>query len=195
MSCDHRQALLQCAGPLIQRKVKQLVRRHLVTRQDAADLEQTLLLAVLRRAARFDPGKTSCARFVTLLIRHAVVNVLRRRLAAKRRVRPRSLSRRVKTAEGCCALADLVSAADQPARLGTSPRQDAERLDLAIDVAAVLAKLSPPQQDLARRLKSQTRAEAARALGISSAALNTQVRRLRRVFAHAGLDRYLHDAS
>jgi RNA polymerase sigma-70 factor (ECF subfamily) len=188
---DDRDHLLACAGPLIQKKARQLARRRPFAGEEPEDLAQDLMLEVLRRAPRFDPRKTSGERFVRLVVRNAAADLLRRRRAGKRVVRPLSLSRWVGTADGGSEAAGLVSEADHQARLGTRPRSAAEHAQLAADVAAVLANLPPAQQELARRLLSQSRAEAARELGVTWSALNAQVRRLREVFTDAGLDQYL----
>jgi RNA polymerase sigma factor (sigma-70 family) len=194
MTNEEYQALLQVVVPLIRRKARQLTRRGPLPLHDREDVEQELLVHCLRRLDAFDPAKASRERFATLLVRHAVADLLRHRRAGKRAGAARSLDRRVRTEDGPCALAQLVTPADGQARRGTRPRDALDRAHLALDLAAVLSRLPDDLRALARRLAHQPPRAAARALGWSRGRLAAGLRRLRRVFERGDLQRYLESS-
>jgi RNA polymerase sigma-70 factor (ECF subfamily) len=191
VSTDDREVLVREASDLVRSKAQQMVRRRLVAPQDQEDVRQALLLHVLRKARGFDPSKTSRERFLTMIVRQAVANLLRDRAAGKRCGHAQSLSRRVRTADGPVELVRYLTDRDGQARLGTSSRDAAEQAQLATDVAQVVAGLPAPLRELAARLSRQTKASAARELGRGE--VEVGVRRLRRAFERAGLKKYLEN--
>jgi RNA polymerase sigma-70 factor (ECF subfamily) len=193
VSTDERDALLHEAQELVRGKAKQLIRRGEFPPQDDHDLCQDLALHVLRKARAFDPAKTTRERYLAMVVRHAVADLLRDLQAGKRAGRARSLSRRVRTAEGTEELAQFLTDRHRDSRLGTATRDPLERAHLAADLAAVLAGLTDEDRALTLRLRFQTKADAGRELGLSRAQVKAGVRRIRRAFADAGLEHYLEN--
>jgi RNA polymerase sigma-70 factor (ECF subfamily) len=190
---DAPQPIDQIASDLIRRKARKLVGRAGFTSQDREDLQQEFLVRVLPQLRAFDPRRGPVHAFVSTVIDNCAADLLRERLAQKRdyrRLRPLHKAR-----------APDEEAADQraaepgqdahDARLGRSPRSPEEKAQLASDVAEVLARLSPKDQDLARRLKQDSVSQVARDLGRSRSGVYANVRRLRQIFARAGLQDYL----
>src|SRR5262245_16711302 len=195
MQPDDRAALLQCAAPLIRSKARQLAHRPPFTAQDRADIEQDILVHFLRRAARFDPAKTTPKRFIAMAVRQAVANILRHARAESRTATVSSLNVCVSIEDAPCELSQVISYRDHRTRLGTQARDETEQAQLAIDVAGLLALLPAAQRDAATRLLSQPVADAARAEGVPRTTFVARLRRLRGVFEQAGLGHYLETPS
>jgi RNA polymerase sigma factor (sigma-70 family) len=70
---DHIAAALALA----ERQARRCARQRSLAEADREDLRQEILLAVVERAHRFDPGTAPWAAFVTLLARHAAADWLR----------------------------------------------------------------------------------------------------------------------
>jgi RNA polymerase sigma factor (sigma-70 family) len=158
---------------LIRRKSRQMARRAALTEQDCEDLEQEVLLRLLRRLPPPEFGRARFEALVLTILRHTAANLLRARRAAKRgygRARP------------------LYPGDDVPAARGRGAQDLA---DLADDLASVLARLPPEDRDLAEHLKCQSIAAVARERGVPRTTLCAAIRRLRARFERAGLRGYL----
>jgi len=88
-------------------------------------------------------------------------------------------------------LAQMISQGDLNTQRHRYPRSEEELSRLAQDLADVMAKLPDELRDLAERLKTQTRSEIARDMGIPRTSLGALIRRLRQQFEDAGLRDYL----
>jgi RNA polymerase sigma-70 factor (ECF subfamily) len=177
VSDEHLQPIDPAVRELIRRKAGQLIGRAGLTPQDRDDLEQKLVLHLLRRlpdGARAYPE----ALVLAVLFRYAA-NILRAGRAAKRD------SRRARPLGGS---GDVPAGGD---RRRPAVRTDEEWAELASDVADVLAGLPPDDRDLAERLMRQSKAAAARGLGVPRTTLYVALRRLRARFERAGLRGYL----
>ena len=84
-----------------------------------------------------------------------------------------------------------VDACRRGARLGICERSDDEQRELELDVAGVLASLSPEQQSLCTMLRTKTPSEIARETGMSRSAIYKHIAAIRAAFIKAGLDHYL----
>ncbi|GIW56683.1 MAG: hypothetical protein KatS3mg082_3087 [Nitrospiraceae bacterium] len=176
---DEEKVLDRFTRGIIRRKIKQLVGRAGFTRQDREDLEQELILRLLQSLHLFDPEQAHRNVFVTTVIERAVAMILRERLARKRNG----------------GTVQSLDHAHEKAGDATEPvdprRSHEEQINLATDLAEVLAKLPHDLRALAERLKTQSLSQAAREMGIPRSTLQRQVQRLRRCFEDAGLRIYL----
>jgi RNA polymerase sigma-70 factor (ECF subfamily) len=179
MPCDDKIVLQSFARSIVRRKARLLVGRAGFTAQDVRDLEQELLLRLLKSLPRFDPEQAHVNVFVTTVVERSVAMLLRERRAKKRAAAVRSLD----------ALAADGGPAEPPDHRDGG--RDAERSDLAYDLAEVLSALPAGLRDLAERLKERTVSQAARDLNVPRTTLLRQVERLRRCFEDAGLRIYL----
>ena len=178
---------------IIRRKVNQLIGRAGFTRQDREDLEQELVLRLLQALPSFDPAKAHRNVFVTTVIERCVANILRDKQAQKRdHRRGSSLHLMVDIGEdGKIELGDTIGQRELDARRCRHPRSDEEIAQIVQDLADVMAKLPDELRGLAERLKTRTKSEIARDMGVPRTTLNESVRRLRRRFESAGLKDYL----
>ena len=190
---DYQQKIDRFARGIIRRKVNQLIGRAGFTRQDREDLEQELVLRLLQALPSFDRAKAHRNVFVTTVIERYVANILRDKQAEKRdhrRIGCLDVMMEI-TDEGPTELAQTIGQRELDARLGCHRRSDEELAQLARDIADVMAKLPDELRELAERLKSQTKSEIARDMGVPRTTLNESVRRLRRRFESKGLKDYL----
>jgi len=176
---DDKIALDRFAQGIIQRKVRSLINRAGFTWEDRQDLEQELVLRLLKSLGQFDPELAHPNVFITTVIERAVAMILRERRAKKR--------------DG-----GVVRSLDQGQTKDDKPSEpidhrpnDQDASDLATDLAEVLARLPDDLRALAERLKSQSVSQAARDLGVPRTTLQRRIERLRRSFENAGLRIYL----
>jgi RNA polymerase sigma factor (sigma-70 family) len=174
---DNKIVLQGFARSIIRRKARLIARCDGFTAQDLRDIEQELRLRLLQSLPQFDPTQAHINVFITTVVERSVAMLIRERWAKKR------------DSSGTRSL-DAPSAAptDVPDR---DSGREAERFDLAHDLAEVLAALPAELRDLAERLKVQTVSQAARDLNVPRTTLLRQVERLRRCFEDAGLRIYL----
>ncbi len=177
---DNKIVLQGFARSIVRRKARLIVRCCGFNAQDLRDIEQELLLRLLQSLSQFDPEQGHVNVFITTVVERSMAMLIRERQAKKRDTTGiRSLA----------APADDGGPTDLPDHRDAGG--DAERLDLAGDVAEVLAALPTELRDLARRLTERTVSEAARDLNVPRTTLMRQVDRLRRCFEDAGLRIYL----
>jgi RNA polymerase sigma-70 factor (ECF subfamily) len=146
----------------IRRKVRQIVRRTALNPSDREDLEQDIVLEILRRLPAFDETRGKREAFIRVLLNHAVADLIRKLLSRKVPV-PLTL--------------DELAVDDPGERL----------VSLAQDVETVLTGLPLHLREIAELLKTLSITKAARELGMPRATLQDRVRVLRQRFEQAGL--------
>jgi len=178
---------------IVRRKIKQLIGRAGFTKQDREDLEHDFYVRVLQGMRSFDSNIAHRNRFVTAIVERYVANILRDKQAEKRdHRRVNTLHMMIDIGEGeKVELAQMISQGDLNTQRHRYPRSEEELSRLAQDLADVMAKLPDELRDLAERLKTQTRSEIARDMGIPRTSLGALIRRLRQQFEDAGLRDYL----
>lgn len=148
------------AARAIRQKASQLVARAGFSPSDQEDLEQELRLHLLCRLSKFDPDVAHWNVFVrTLVERHAAT------LVTQRRVRIRAVSE------------DLHQVAT------STPH-----VDLTLDMADIVARLSPCDRELCQQLKRQSVAAVARQKGIARSTLRDEIGRLGERLVAMGLE-------
>jgi RNA polymerase sigma-70 factor, ECF subfamily len=157
---------------LIAAKARQLVGRLGLRAQDRADVEQDLAARLVTPLAKYDPSRAPSGAFAALVVGQAVANLLRDRRAQKRTPPPR----RPASAEDVSDLPDA---------------DDSDGVDLALDLASVVARLSPGLRTVAEALAADTPSEVSRRTGVPRTALYGRMTDLRAVFERAGLRDYL----
>ena len=162
-------------------------------REEFDDLMQECLLHWLsvRERAVPEPGGPPIG-YMARVIRNKLIDLAREREADKRRGDQEtvSLDDTLGESENAPSFADLVDA-EQGREPGGRERFDP--VDIHIDVANVMRRLTPEQRRLCELLGAQGLSikEAAEKLGIPRATLYEEIRRIRTIFARHGLDDYL----
>ncbi len=180
------------ARTLIRVKARQLIRRPGFCRSDQEDVEQDLFLHLLGQAQHFDPDRSSLNTFIARVVDSAVAMLVRERGRIKRSpagdAKVQSLEVKVEQTEGPpVPLWAIISIADLQRRTGTTSLPDAEKYELAEDVANSIASLSPEQQEVCRSLMERNLTATKRELGMSRRSFDAAMECIRDHFAQAGL--------
>ena len=169
------------AMTLIRIKARQLIGKYGFTTSDRDDIEQELVLDLLLRLDRFDPGKGRPATYIKMVVHRRVVGLIRERVAAARDYRRTSQS--------------LDGAAGEAGEaMHMEPAVDRDPVeDLRIDLQAAVDTLPNSLRSLSEQLSEDTVAGVARRNGRSREATRQAVRALRRHFQAHGIADYLPD--
>ncbi len=163
--------------------VNRLVGRFGFNENDREDLQQELALNLLSALNGYDAERAKRSTFIKDCIENRIFNLVRDR----RRIRrdPRRVNR---IGDGEDDDASSVSAStliDQKA----ASEQDCA--DLRMDLTAVIAALTPRQQQMCALLPDISPYAVSRQLGVSKQSVYRDVERIRAAFAAAGLADYL----
>jgi len=163
---------------IVRRKARLIVRCFADEGEDVRDVEQELLLRLLRNLRDFDPKKGALNAFISVVVERLSGMLIRERRAKKRSpTGKRSLGARC---DG--------GAVIEPPDLR---EHDQPNVDRALDVAELLAALPPDLRDLAERLQTRTVSEVARDRNVPRTSLQRHIERLKRCIEVAGLNIYL----
>ena len=183
------------AVEIIRFKARQLVGQAVFTVADRDDLEQELILDLLRRLPKYDPSRAKRNTFIARVVEHKIATLIEKQTAQKRDYRrcPCSLNERFEEEEEGRSVerAETLDQEDYLLRIGVEPRAPEELRALALDVAAVVKNLPPELHELCRRLGQKTVSEISRDTGVPRATLYQSVTKLREIFEYAGLKDYL----
>ena len=185
---DHRPDLDRFEHGLIARKVKQMIGRAGLTREDLDDLRQELTAKAIQSLQSFDPQRGHRRAYLVAVVERDVAKVLRDRSAAKRKCPGiRSLDADL----GRFALIHCLDESIRTAHCGHRPRTDVELWALSEDVSAALALLPDDLRDLAEQLKTKSIDQIAEEWSVPRTTLNDRVRKLRQRFEHEEFYKYL----
>ena len=183
------------AVEIIRFKARQLVGQAGFTASDRDDLEQELILDLLRRLPKYDPSRAKRNTFIARVVEHKIANLIEAQTAHKRDYRrcPCSLNERFEDEDEGRSVerAEKLNQEDYLLRTCVQPGAAEELRGLALDVATVVETLPPELRDLCRRLEQETVSEISRDTGVSRATLYQSVTKLRAIFVDAGLKDYL----
>jgi RNA polymerase sigma-70 factor (ECF subfamily) len=186
------------ARKVIRHKARQLIGKYGFTRDDYDDLQQEMMLDLLRRLGKYDPSRAGLSTFVARIVDRKVSNLIRHQKQEKRdfSVRVLPLDAEVDGQDGePLGLDEVLSQDAYDDEVGGHDRPQFERLDLRIDLTLVLDDLPDDLRELARRLQTRTMAEIARELGMPRSTLYEKgIARLRKIFEDKGLREYLGEA-
>ena len=182
------------AVQLIKYKARQLVGQAGFTVSDRDDLEQELVLDLLRRLPKFDSERAQLNTFIARVVEHRIATLIEARKAGIRDYRrcPFSLNDRFEDEEGrSVERVDTLDQEDYLLRTGAQSRPADELSALTIDVAAVLERLPLELRELCRRLKAESVTEISRDTGVPRGTIYESIKKLREIFEDARLKDYL----
>ena len=186
------------ARDVIRHKARQLIGKYGFTRDDYDDLQQEMMLDLLRRLGKYDPSRAGLSTFVARIVDRKVSTLIRHQRQEKRDYRRPvcSLDAQVEDQDGQARGLDEVLSQDAfDDEVARHDRPRAERLDLRLDLSLVLDELPDDLRQLALRLQTRTVAEIARELGVPRSTLYEKgIARLRKIFEDKGLREYLGEA-
>lgn len=156
---------------LIRTKAASVVRRGLVPRSDRDDVQQDLALAVIAAGLHRRTDKANTRGLTYAVVQRAFAKILRGRLCLKR------APTRTSSLDPSHDARDRAPSHEEP-------------IDLASDLAGLLAAMPDESRRLVELLMHQTVTEVARTLGVARSTLDYRVRQLRKRFEEAGLHEF-----
>jgi RNA polymerase sigma-70 factor, ECF subfamily len=178
---------------IVKRKVRQIIGRAGFKKQDREDLEHELLTRLLQSLKSFNPDVAHRKAFVTAVVERDVANILRDKQAEKRdhrRIGSLHVSIEV-TEDGPVELTDIIGNREHNSRRCCDPLDGEELAQLVFDLAGAMQLLPEDLRHLAEQLKTKSKAQIARELGMPRTTLHERVRTLRQRFEQAGLREYV----
>lgn len=179
---------------LITFKAKQLTAHPGFSDADREDLEQELLLDLLRRQPKYDPDRSQNNTFVARVVEHRAATLIEERKAGLRdyRLQAFSLNDLIEDEDGVrCERSETFDQDDYLVRTGRQSRSSDELRDLGIDVRSVVDQLSPKLRDLCKRLMRDSITDVSCETGIPRSTLYGVIGKIRVAFIDAGLEDYL----
>lgn len=178
----------------IRAKVRQLIGRAGFTEADREDLLQDFALDLLQRGQKFHPDTATWQAFVVVVCENRYATLFAHRRAAKRAAKHESgsLNRPIKDAEGNrTEFGAMLPDSQQQLRSRQHCRSQQELWELAQDIARVLDEMPPTMRKVCEIVMRESKAAAARELGISQGKLYEIIGRILARFDKAGLRDYL----
>ncbi len=185
---------------LIRHKARQLVGRAGFVEADRQDIEQELVVDLLRRLPHFDAARAKRETFITRIVEHQVATLIETQKAGIRDYRRRAGSlderREDRDEDAGNSASDLPPVLDQKEyrrEVLAAARRGGDLLALRADLARVLAELPAELRKLVEDLHTATASEIARKRCIPRGTLYEAIAKLRNRFDTAGLHDYLRD--
>lgn len=182
------------AVQLIKYKARQLVGRVGFTESDREDLEQEMVLDLLRRLPKFDPKRAGRNTFIARIVEHKVATIIEAQKAGMRdyRLCSCSLNDRLEDEEGrSIERMETIDQEDYLRRTGKLSHPMSELRNLSIDLRSAVQTLPPELRELCKRLQTESVTEISRDTGIPRGTIYESIKKLRAVFEDAGLKDYL----
>ena len=182
------------AVQLIKYKARQLVGRVGFTESDREDLEQEMVLDLLRRLPKFDPKRAGRNTFIARIVEHKVATIIEAQKAGMRdyRLCSCSLNDRPEDEEGrSIERMETLDQEDYLRRTGKLSRPMSELRNLSIDLRSAVQTLPPELRELCKRLQTESVTEISRDTGIPRGTIYESIKKLRAIFEDAGLKDYL----
>jgi len=179
---------------IIKHKARQLIGSAGFTESDREDLEQEMMLDLLRRLPKYDSGRAQRNTFIARVVEHRIATIIEERVAGKRdwRLCTASMNDRFDLGEGGSIERLEVYDMDEYLRqTGRLSRSSSERLHLLIDLGLAIASLPPELRNLCERLKTESVTEISRDTGVPRGTLYDRIKELRNLFEDKGLRDYL----
>ena len=179
---------------LIRYKARRLVGQAGFTPSDREDLEQEMVLDLLRRLPKYNPERAKLNTFIARVVEHKIASLIEAQKAGTRDYRrwACSLNERFEDDVGrSVERVDTIDQEDYLLRTGAQSRPTEELSSLAVDVATIIDALPPELRELCRRLKAETVSEISRDTGVPRGTIYESIKKLREIFEDAGLRDYL----
>ena len=166
---------LQFANIVILAEMKKLHLRGVLRSDEMEPFASEVLARLLAVWQSYEPTRGPREAFINTVVSNVIASLLRERYAQKRRGATHQLD----------AVADVL--VDR----ATSEGRQQHIINLRIDIADVMPRLTPFQRQIVDLLQRDALTPVAKQLGIPRRTLRDQCARIRDVFRDAGLEEYL----
>lgn len=180
---------------LVQYNARRLIKQPGFCREDQPDIEQELMLELIKRHPTYDRSKASRHTFVARILKRKTTDMIRARLAQKRnsRAETTSLNDSVQVEEDGSreekwATVNVEEYLQLTGSIGLSRE---ERIDLGIDIDRMMMRLPEDLRRLCELLTEKNISQVSRETGIPRATLYFAIRKIRKLFEEAGMEDYL----
>lgn len=176
---------------IIRHKARQLIGHAGFTKSDRDDIEQEMVIDLLRRLPKFDPERAQLNTFIARIVEHKVATLIEAQEAAVRdhRCCACSLNENLEGEDGeTLERVEIVDQDDYLLRTGRISIPTLEAQETSIDLETFLARLPPELRTLCKRLQTETVAEIVRDTGTPRSTIYEAFKKLRRLLEEAGLD-------
>jgi len=190
-STNRFEGIDEYAAALIRHKARQLARRPEFSQTDQEDLEQEMVLDLLKRLPQYDPKRAGRHTFIARVVEHKIAALLKHRRARKRDSGSRTESLRDESPNGDGRIAGEIHAVDEGAhskRIGSASRLQSDRFEQTLDVAATVRALPDDLRALCKLLQSKTVSDISAETGIPRPTLYDAIKKIRAKFREGGLD-------
>lgn len=171
MTCPNLDRHMTAARSLARAKARMVIGHCGLTPDDLNDIEAQLLLALCRRARKFDSGRSSVNTFTSRVMDREVASILRYRLAGRRLHLGRP-----ELFDG--------AALDQ---LNVAAPSTIERQEFWLDVGKVMGTLPATLRETVLALRCGSPTEAGETLGTAKSVVYQRIAQIRQAFLAAGI--------
>jgi DNA-directed RNA polymerase specialized sigma24 family protein len=181
---------------LIRHKTHAVAQRNALSREDIEDIKQDLAMHVIERAPSFDPERGTYNTFVSRIVDHRLLNLLRvHHYERSHRDNELSLDDVIHDSEnGQASCGDTVDQDSYDHRTDRYSRPAQDRMELSIDIASIVDDLPPMLKHAVSLLLTQGPSDAAHAMKMSQATFYRKViAPLRTIFVRKGLSEYFSE--
>ena len=179
----------------IKAKAIKLVGSFGFTDSDRRDLQQEMILDLLRRLPKYNPERAQFTTFIARVVNNKVATIIEAQKAGMRdyRLCYCSLNDRLEYDEhGWVERMEIIDQDDYFQGTGRRSRPVNELHDLSIDVERIMEKLPHDLSDLCERFKAgDTITEISHETGIPRGTLYDRLKRINAIFENKGLREYL----
>jgi len=195
MGIDNSTRLPRYITTLIQVTVRKAVDWYGFPESDQDDLEQQIVLEVVRRRAKYDPDRAKENTFLARLVKHAIADIIAARKAGIRNYRREegSLDQWVQDESGEWALrGEAITGEEAGRRVGRSSVPQQEQHDLRIDLGDAVASLPAALREIFEQYAAMGPArKVAAATDRHHSSVCEAIQQIKQHFAKAGLEVYL----
>ena len=184
----------QYAVRIIKYKAKKLVGLYGFAESDREDLEQEMILDLLRRLPKCDSERAKRNTFIAVIIQNKVATIIKARKAKKRGygIHICSLDEDLAREGGSTRLRkEIINQEDYFHRTGELSRPATEIIDLSIDAERAVESLPPKLRSICKHLRILSITEISREIGIPRSTIYESIGKLRGLLEEAGLKDYL----
>ncbi len=179
---------------IIKHKARQLIGSAGFTESDREDLEQEMMLDLLKRLPKYDSHKAQRNTFIARVVEHRISTIIEERAAGKRdwRLCTASMNDRFDIGDsGSIERLEVYDMDEYLRQTGRLSRTSSEHLLLSIDMRCAIDSLPPELRDLCEHLQKDSVTKISRDTGIPRGTLYDRIKELRNLFEDIGLRDYL----